>query len=138
MAKTDRIIYQSESLFVSPHKPASGTELDENHIKEINRVQDMSYNLEISRTDINEFGQLAALSREVTEPPTVSLDFSYYLTDGTQEGNLGFNLNQFSNLPLVSPDSFTKDLLGGTGDEKNFYIVTTKEGADVHHKNQYP
>jgi hypothetical protein len=69
MAKTDRIIYQSESLFVSPHEPSSGTELNSTHIKEINRVQDMSYNLEISRTDINEFGQLAALSREVTEPP---------------------------------------------------------------------
>jgi hypothetical protein len=133
MAKTDRIIYQSESLFVSPHEPSSGTELNSTHIKEINRVQDMSYNLEISRTDINEFGQLAALSREVTEPPTVSLDFSYYLTDGTQEDNLGFNLNKFSKLPLANPDSFTKDLLGGTGDEKNFYIVTTKEGADVHH-----
>lgn len=132
MAKTDRIIYQSESLFVSNHKPASGTEIKGADIKEINRVQDMSYNLEVSRTDINEFGQLAALSREVTEPPTVSLDFSYYLTDGTQESKLGFNLNQFSELPLKNATSFTSDLLGGTGDEKNFYIVTTEEGADLH------
>ena len=68
---TDRIIYQSESLFVSPHTKASNANITSADIEEINRVQDMSYNLEVTRTDINEFGQLAALSREVTEPPTV-------------------------------------------------------------------
>ena len=33
---------------------------------------------------LNEFGRLAALSREVIEVPTVSCDFSYYVIDGTQ------------------------------------------------------
>ena len=128
---TDRIIYQSESLFVSDFHNG-GAAITNAHISEINRVQDMSYNLEVTRTDINEFGQLAALSREVTEPPTVSLDFSYYLTDGTQEANLGFDLNQYSALPLASATPMTAGILGGTGEEKNYYIVTVPEGEDVH------
>jgi len=118
---TDRIIYQSESLFVSKIDGSgdvtSGTaakNIDVGDISEVNRVQDMSYNMEVTRTDINEFGQLAALSREVTEPPTVTLDFSYYLTNGTQEESLGFKLNKGNTFPVTSPDSFTSNLLAGT------------------------
>jgi hypothetical protein len=137
---TDRIIYQSESLFVSKidgtGSVSGGTanNIDKDDISEINRVQDMSYNMEVTRTDINEFGQLAALSREVTEPPTVTLDFSYYLTDGTQESALGFDLNSDKVFPQASPTSFTKSLLDGTGskDELNYYIVTSPEGTDTH------
>lgn len=130
---TDRIIYQSESLFVSPHTKSGN--LASADIEEINRVQDMSYNLEVTRTDINEFGQLAALSREVTEPPTVSLDFTYFLTDGTQESALGFDLNQYSKLPLANAAPMTAGVLAGTTEEKNYYIVTAPEGQDVHGGN---
>ena len=139
---TDRIIYQSESLFVSKIDGTGAVtvanstdkDIDVDDISEINRVQDMSYNMEVTRTDINEFGQLAALSREVTEPPTVSIDFSYYLTNGTQEENLGFKLNKGDVFPETTPTSFTSDLLTGTSgtDELNYYIVTSPEGEDVH------
>lgn len=136
---TDRVLYQSESLYVSKLEgtgatSGSGKLIDSDDIKEINRVQDMSYNLEVTRTDVNEFGQLAALSREVTEPPTVSLDFSYYLTDGTQEGLLGFNSNAAGQFTLSSATPMTKDLLTGdaNNDELNYYIVTVPEGEDVH------
>ena len=133
----DRIIYQSENLFTSKIG-STGTAAS---FKEINRVQDISYNLEVSRTDVNEFGQLAAISREVTEPPTVSLDFSYLVTDGTQEGNLGFDINTGA-LPNATAVPMTKSMLDPTAsssshglnaDELNYYIVTTKEGNDLHH-----
>jgi len=136
---TDRVLYQSESLYVSKLEgtgPVSGNGklIDSDDIEEINRVQDMSYNLEVTRTDVNAFGQLAALSREVTEPPTVSLDFSYYLTDGTQEGQLGFNRNEAGQFTLSNATPMTKDLLTGDDnkDELNYYIVTVPEGEDVH------
>jgi hypothetical protein len=132
---TDRIIYQSESLFVSKiNGTGTGSNIDSDDISEVNRVQDMSYNMEVTRTDINEFGQLAALSREVTEPPTVSIDFSYYLTNGTQENALGFDLNSGDTFPDTNPTSFTKSLLDGLDnrDELNYYIVTSPEGEDVH------
>ena len=136
----DRIIYQSENLFTSKIDATSSSA----NYKEINRVQDMSYNLEVTRTDVNEFGQLAALSREVTDPPTVSLDFSYLITDGTQEKNLGFELNTASDLPVSSANPMTKSLLdptatgsshGAGADELNYYIVTSKEGTDLHSNN---
>lgn len=132
---TDRVIYQSESLYTSKLKGSGASELINNSdLKEINRVQDMSYNLEVTRTDINEFGQLAALSREVTEPPTVGLDFSYYLTDGTQEKNLGFNVNDSSQFTFTTAEPMTKQLLDGSNDfdELNYYVVTVPEGEDVH------
>lgn len=132
---TDRIIYQSESLFVSKiNGTGTSSNIDSGDISEVNRVQDMSYNMEVTRTDINEFGQLAALSREVTEPPTVSIDFSYYLTNGTQENALGFDLNSGDTFPDTNPTSFTKSLLDGLNnkDELNYYIVTSPEGEDVH------
>ena len=130
---TDRIIYQSESLFVSGKK-TNASDIATSDITEIQRVQDMSYNLEVSRTDINEFGQLAALSREVTEPPTVALDFSYYLTDTTQDGRLGFNVNTGASFPVVSATPMTSNILAGTAnkDELNYYILTVPEGEDVH------
>ena len=135
----DRIIYQSENIFTSTIG-GNSTNIAQGKIKEINRVQDMSYNLEVSRTDVNEFGQLAALSREVTDPPTVSLDFSYLITDGTQEKNLGFEVNAGA-LPQVNAVPLTKSLLdptstgsshGANADELNYYIVTTSEGNDLH------
>ena len=132
---TDRVIYQSESLYTSKLKGTGASDLiDDGDLKEINRVQDMSYNLEVSRTDVNEFGQLAALSREVTESPTVGLDFSYYLTDGTQEADLGFNINSGSNFQLSGATPMTKQLLDGSNDldELNYYVVTVPEGEDVH------
>jgi hypothetical protein len=135
---TDRVIYQSESLYTSKLKGTGASDLiDDGDLKEINRVQDMSYNLEVSRTDVNEFGQLAALSREVTEPPTVGLDFSYYLTDGTQEADLGFNINSGSNFQLSGAIPMTKQLLDGSNDfdELNYYVVTVPEGEDVHGQN---
>ena len=140
----DRIIYQSESLYTSLIDPAGTGAIIHSDMKEINRVQDMSYNLEVTRTDINEFGQLAALSREVTEPPTVSLDFSYYLTNGIEEKNLGFETNNAKTMPVTTANPFMKSLLDpdatGSGfeaakaDELNYYIVTTKEGNDLHGK----
>ena len=138
---TDRIIYQSESLYTSKLNPTSGTVIQgDAEIKEINRVQDMSYNLEVSRTDINEFGQLAALSREVTEPPTVGLDFSYYITNGEQDERLGLFVNKQKTFPIASSDASIKPLTAnlvaaGTEnvDELNYYIVTVPEGEDVHH-----
>lgn len=142
----DRIIYQSESLFASKPK-TSGQHIVAADIKEVSRVQEISYNFEVTRTDINEFGQLAALSREVTESPTVALDFSYYLTDGSSEQSIGLNVNDLTNvtdlaanrstwLPLTAsmldPTTSTGQDHGLSADELNYYIVTAPEGNDVH------
>ena len=99
----NRVIYQSEALFVnhqySGHQTiditaghtvgataatAPGITADAFH--QIARVQNANYSFSINRTDINQFGNLARIDTAVIEAPTVSLDFSYLLTDGTNGG----------------------------------------------------
>ncbi len=113
-----RIIYQSEALYAGNTGAASATQL--------HRVQDVSHSVDITRTDVNEFGTLAALSREIIESPTVSLDFSYFIVDGDNENNcLGFDTGGTNNALADIIDSSAGE------DEKNYFIVTVAEGDDV-------
>jgi hypothetical protein len=128
----NRIIYQSQALYVGEKSNTS----DDTRNKEIHRVQDVSFNVDVPRVDINEFGQLSQLSREITEPPTVSLDFSYYLTNGTNEDRLGFAVNGVSASPkddttLVSAIADIIATAQGK-DEFNYYVLTKPEGEDAH------
>ncbi len=121
-----RIIYQSEALYAGKTGEASP--------KQIHRVQDISHSVEVSRTDVNEFGKLAALSREVIEVPTVSLDYSYYAVDGHNEAtgvglvvsahNAGANQAVNCLSGIMASDSTSTA-------EKNYYIRTVPEGSDA-------
>ena len=85
----NRVIYQSEALFVS--KDASLLEAADH--KQIERVQSANFSYTINRQDINQFGELARIDSVILDAPTVSTDFSYYLTDGFNERALGFYVN---------------------------------------------
>lgn len=74
----NRVIYQSESVHVG------GTE--------VQRVQSCNYNFTIDRTDINQFGELAAIDRLILQEPTVSVDMSYYFGPTGNETALGLSL----------------------------------------------
>ncbi|MBC8411106.1 MAG: hypothetical protein H8E12_20675, partial [Rhodobacteraceae bacterium] len=87
----NRIIYQSEALFAS--KTGRTGKAD---IKQIHRVQSANYSFDLTRQDINQFGQLAAIDRIILEQPTVSLDFSYYVESGEQETIIGLDVNNSS------------------------------------------
>ena len=126
-----RVIYQSEALF-SAGTGASGT----SDIAQIHRVQDISHTVEVARTDVNEFGKLAALSREILEVPTVGLDFSYLTVDGFNEASgLGFTVRW--TLAVTSSVNCLSGILGDTTAEKNYYIMTVKEGNDATQTNSY-
>jgi hypothetical protein len=83
----NRVIYQSEALYVSKNIDSS-TGVGEHY--QLTRVQSANYNFDITRQDVNQFGQLARIDALVLQSPTVSLDFSYYPTDGSNEKALGF------------------------------------------------
>jgi hypothetical protein len=120
----NRVIYQSEALYVS----SGANSTTSGHHYQLDRVQSANYNFNIARQDINQFGELARIDSIALESPTVSLDFSYYLTDGANEAALGFYVptgasqtqSQFPSGQLVD---------GNSG--QNFYIVTTSEGFDL-------
>jgi hypothetical protein len=119
----NRVIYQSEALFVSE---TSSSETAAKH-SQLERVQSANFSYTINRQDINQFGELARIDSIIMDPPTVSTDFSYYLTDGFNERALGFAVetghgrqaSNFASGQMISSSGF------------NAFIVTAPEGVDI-------
>ena len=133
----NRVIYQSEALFVGPKAGGQASVHQELH-----RVQSISHDMSATRTDIFEFGRLAALDKVMIEAPTVSLDFSYLLTNGENEKNIGLvverqTTNYTSDAARMDSNTLPNALSGilgnpgGSADEKNYYVVTVPEGKDA-------
>ena len=123
----NRVIYQSEGLFSSSGIYATGTGA---HLQ-LKRVQSANYSFEITRQDVNQFGQLARIDALVLQSPTVSLDLSYYLADGFNERALGFAVQTGA---LGGGVNFASgQMISSEG--RNFYIVTSAEGIDLNFDN---
>jgi hypothetical protein len=116
----NRVIYQSEALFVSKDASSTGA----NHHEQLERVQSANYSFSISRQDINQYGQLGRIDSLILEAPTVSFDFSYYLSDGYNEQALGFGESNSFSVGFASGH-----MTASSG--KNFYIVASEEGKDA-------
>lgn len=135
----NRIIYQSEALYAGP-SPATGFHLTsganipwvgptgDSLVNQLQRIQTANYSFTVDRTDLNQFGQLAAIDRVILTNPTVALDFSYILANLANESTLGFTLNKSGDSAEVSALS---GFLNGTSDERNYFIRTVAEGNDA-------
>jgi len=139
----NRIIYQSEALYAGP-APATGYHYgtftpgvggdtntpndNTNLVKQLQRIQTANYSFTVDRTDVNQFGQLAAIDRVILTNPTVSLDFSYILANLINENNLGFTIATAGTTQDISAIS---GFLNGTQDERNYFIRTVPEGSDA-------
>ena len=62
------------------------------NITNLDRIQSINYNFNITRKDVNQFGALAAIDRVIIDQPTVSLDFSYFQNSFANEKELGFDV----------------------------------------------
>jgi hypothetical protein len=116
----NRIIYQSDALFVSK---TVDSKTKDDHVQ-LRRVQSANYSLNVTRTDVNQFGQLARIDSIILESPSVAFDASYYLGDGFNEMALGFLNNAGLNGGFISGQ-----IESTSGN--NFYILSTPEGVDV-------
>lgn len=139
----NRIIYQSEAVYAGP-APATGyhygtytpgiggnsnvPEVSTNLVKQLQRIQTANYSFTVDRTDVNQFGQLAAIDRVILTNPTVSLDFSYINSNLSNENILGFTIASGSSDSSISSIS---GFLNKTSDERNYFIRTTPEGTDT-------
>jgi hypothetical protein len=112
---TTRRIYQGKALWVGPTGAGGCTQID--------RVQSVNTSFNITRQNVDQYGQLAALSREIVEQPTVSLEFSYLVVDCTNDVSIGLTAN--------GNKSAIADILTGTSDQKNYYIQYVAEGNDA-------
>ena len=121
----NRVIYQSEALYVSQNASSTGKAVHE----QLQRVQSANYSFNISRQDINQFGQLSRIDSIVLDAPTVSFDTSYYLGDGFNEECLGFAKD-------FGIGFASGHMTASSG--KNFYIVTEAEGVDINSSDTAP
>ena len=117
----NRVIYQSEALFMNSSAALSGS------YNQIERVQSANYSYTINRQDINQYGQLGKLDSIIIDAPTVSADLSYYLTDGFTERALGFFV---SNSRAPASGSFVSGHIAD-GSGRNLFITTSPEGTDA-------
>lgn len=135
----NRVIYNSEALFAGQKVGEKCYTEDEgvNSIKQLHRVQNANYSFNITRTDVNQFGELAAIDRIITDTPTVALDFSYYLANFANEEALGLNVaegNIGGGDPFGDGEGLTtalKFFLDGSKDQRNYFIQTSAEGTDA-------
>lgn len=92
------------------------------NLTNLDRIQSINYNFNISRKDVNQFGNLAAIDRVIIDQPTVSLDFSYLQNSFNNEKELGFDVKALKR-------SATVDLtIVASGDDE--YGITTASIAD--------
>lgn len=144
MART-RIISQSKAVYVSPTGLLqTGYGIANNGAalapQQLHRVDTFSFDVDLagSRQDIREFGQLARIGTirvgEIT--PTVTL--GYYLGDGANEHNLGFNIRGTDSTGGTFSQFISGILTENTlKKEKNLYLLTTAEGTDAFDVNSY-
>ena len=167
----NRVIYQSKALFIAPNATgvqlwATGSDTADlaksrqesgnavagtstyngtGLLYKLDRVQNCNFNFTINRQDVNEFGKLARIGTIVNEPPTVTLDYSYYITDGLNERLMGFNFG--GTFPAGTPGlykngapAFDTAMVSGANamsgfltetQGQNYYILTVDEGEDV-------
>lgn len=125
----NRVIYQSQTLFAAPTGETSITSASHN----LRRIQSCNYNFSITRQDINQYGELAAIDRLILQEPTVAVDMSYYFEPtGFNEGHLGFRTNAATGVSTEADHMLDYIISSGTGyDQKNVYVLVSDAGIDA-------
>jgi hypothetical protein len=103
------VIYNSQALFVGP-APESGYNFfnynggpavnDDsslvqkiNRLNPIDRLQSVSYSINVPHTDVTQLNQRRVVDRPIINYPTVDLSFDYLLCGTKNEARLGLNVN---------------------------------------------
>lgn len=129
MTQRNRTIYNQEELYVSNITGAAGAvgTIVPGEATVLHRIQSTSYDTNVTRVDVQEQGKLARLGSMITEPPSVSLNFEYFLADGYNETGIGL-----SAATANPPNALSGILSNLASAEKNFYVMTTQPGLDAH------
>jgi len=134
-----RVISQSKAVYVSntgligdlgaPIQSHSGVKPPQLH-----RVDTFSFDIDIAggRQDIREFGQLARIGTITLGDLNPSFSLGYFLGDGENEYNLGFQTNGITDANVLK-SQFISGILAEDPNkrEKNLFVLTTKEGSDA-------
>lgn len=123
----NRIIYQSLALFAGQNNAQSGLHTGAKAINQLNRVQSWDSDFSRNFTDINQYGQLAAIDRIEVEAPTVNMSTSWYPTDGFNERAIGLSVCGAGQ----KPSALLSGILKKESDEKNYFLMVANEGSDA-------
>lgn len=138
----NRVIYQSELLYAGPTgaRPCTGAlssasvygnilsaTSGANLIAELYRIQNVSHNWQKNLTDVNQFGELAAIDRVSIEPPTVSLNYSWLQNNLINESLVGLTVSNIGQAQV----SCVSGILNATTDSKNYFLKIVGEGSDA-------
>ena len=142
-----RVLYNVEGLFVgpsghnflsyfggAPHDDYSNPLVTHNLIKQIDRVQSLSYDISIPHTQINQLNTRSVLGRPIINPPEVNFSFRYLVSDLSNESKLGLYVNypQFEE-PFDGSPFFANNtghtLLSGFVDEEEHQDFYYQEGT---------
>lgn len=88
-------------------------------------LQSLDYSWTQPKQDVLVYGLGAPITREPTDSPEVSLNFSYLATTANNEYRLGFET-------LNGATSALSRILAGTADDKNYFIFIAPEGQDAY------
>lgn len=119
MSVQNRFIYNSAAVFVS-NSPATGAM---SSIVQLHRVTSAAHSFTITRQDVNQLAQLAAVDRIIIAAPTVNLEIGYNVSNVLNESRVG--------LYVGGDQTALKYLLDGTQDDKNYFIREVPNNNDA-------
>ena len=104
-----RVIYNCQALYVGPAPETqynffnyegglptndhSDLEKKINRLHSIDRIQSVSYSINVPHTDIVQLNKRGIVDRPIINPPSVNLNFDYLLCGTKNEARLGLNVN---------------------------------------------
>ena len=116
---SNRTFAPFQAVFVSA-SPATGAA--STSLMQLNRIQSYGLSDSFTREDVLQLGDYAPLSKEITTPPTVTLDLTYLMSNIRNESGLGFYVGGQTSGALTP-------ILNGSQQEKNYYISFAPEGT---------
>ena len=126
----NRTLYNVLALYVSTTTGSKGAQLQQTGlgtIRQLSRVQSFDEDFTRNFTDVNQYGNLAAIDRIEVEAPDVTASFEYYLTNGINEKFLGLTVAGSGE----SVVSCVSGYLNNTTAEKNYYLSIVEDGFDA-------
>jgi hypothetical protein len=126
----NRTIYNVLALYAS-QVTSTGTQTGAGDIKQISRVQKFDEDFSRNFTDVNQFGNLAAIDRVEVQNPDVKASFSYFVTNGQNEENIGLTVLGSGTASTALRSCVSGILTDKTKGEKNYYLLIADEGYDA-------
>jgi hypothetical protein len=130
----NRIIYNVQDLFFGIPSGEVSEVIGYHVLKRIDGVQSFNYDFNVTRVEVGALGKSQNISRQVVEPASIGLDFSYYLNRVTNEKRIGLNV---AHAESTEEKLLFQNLFDETRafDKRNVYLATNTSDLDIHKQN---